>query len=167
MVTDLIAAELRGYAAATIDEGWDAQLAAAGAQVWWEHDDEYLRRWATRERLDRFAAVACVLQLSAALATMPHLARLCPIPGAARRGSLGTGNSDGRAVGERMLGRVRALLAKAESTEFPEEAEALSARAQELMARYSIDYAVLAAGSGDTDQPVARRLTFCLPPRIA
>ena len=36
---------------------------------------------------------------------------------------------------EKVLGRVRALLAKAESTTFPEEAEALTAKAQELMAR--------------------------------
>jgi hypothetical protein len=44
-----------------------------------------------------------------------------------------------------MLDRVRALLAKAESTEFPEEAEALTSRAQALMARHSIDDALLAA----------------------
>lgn len=37
------------------------------------------------------------------------------------------------------LARVRALLAKAESTEFDEEAEALSAKAQELIARYALD----------------------------
>lgn len=37
------------------------------------------------------------------------------------------------------LAQVRALLAKAESTEYAEEAEALSAKAQELIARYSLD----------------------------
>ena len=41
---------------------------------------------------------------------------------------------------------MRALLAKAESTTFPEEAEALSAKAQELMARHAIDSAMVAAG---------------------
>jgi hypothetical protein len=50
------------------------------------------------------------------------------------------------------------LLAKAESTEFPAEAEALTARAQELMARHSIDYALLAAQSGSKQEPVGRRL---------
>jgi hypothetical protein len=39
----------------------------------------------------------------------------------------------------RVLDRVRGLLAKAESTEFPAEAEALTAKAQELMARHAID----------------------------
>lgn len=46
---------------------------------------------------------------------------------------------------ETWLGRVEALLAKAESTEFPDEAEALVAKAQELMARHAIDGAMLAA----------------------
>ena len=40
-----------------------------------------------------------------------------------------------------MLGRIRGLLAKAESTEFPEEAEALTAKAQELMTRHAVDVA--------------------------
>jgi Protein of unknown function (DUF2786) len=45
----------------------------------------------------------------------------------------------GEGIDPKILGRVRALLAKAESTEFPEEAEALSAKAHQLMARYAID----------------------------
>ncbi len=49
---------------------------------------------------------------------------------------------------QRMLGKVRALLQKAESTEFPQEAEALTARAQELIARYNLDEALLEAGLG-------------------
>lgn len=51
------------------------------------------------------------------------------------------------------INRVNALLAKAESTEFPEEAEALMAKVQELMARHAIDEAMLAAaGHHATDQ---------------
>jgi hypothetical protein len=44
----------------------------------------------------------------------------------------------------RMLTKVRALLAKAESTEFVGEAETLTAKAQDLMTRYSIDESLLA-----------------------
>src|SRR5262249_56557754 len=66
--------------------------------------------------------------------------------------------SSGRAADQRMLDRVRALLAKAESTEFPEEAEAFTAKAQELMARYSIDHALLAADTGAADQPTGIRV---------
>jgi hypothetical protein len=46
---------------------------------------------------------------------------------------------------EKLLNRVRALLAKAESTEYPAEAEALTAKAHELMATYGIEQAHLAA----------------------
>jgi hypothetical protein len=56
-----------------------------------------------------------------------------------------------------VLDRVRALLAKAESTTFEAEAEAFTAKAQELMARYRIDRAVV--GQGDpADEPIARRI---------
>lgn len=62
-----------------------------------------------------------------------------------------------------MLARIRALLAKAEATGYPQEAEALSAKAQELMARHSIDEAVLASGGtaardGGGDAPGACRI---------
>jgi len=46
-------------------------------------------------------------------------------------------------IDPKLLARVRALLAKAESTSFPEEAAAYTAKAQELMARNSIDAALL------------------------
>ena len=92
--------------------------------------------------------------------------------GTSRTGTSGTRASEygnaapGRRVREvdkRTLGRVRALLAKAESTDFPEEAEALSARAQELMARHSIDDALLAAETGDTGGPGGRRIAVDSP----
>lgn len=57
-----------------------------------------------------------------------------------------------------MLTRIRALLAKAEATGFPQEAEALSAKAQELMARHSIDEALLAARAPSPDAPGACRI---------
>ena len=58
-----------------------------------------------------------------------------------------------------VLDKIRSLLAKAESTEFEPEAEAFTAKAQELMARYRIDRAVLAAGTaGDRKEPAARRV---------
>jgi hypothetical protein len=58
---------------------------------------------------------------------------------------------------ERLLERVRKLLAKAEdeSCTAP-EAEALTAKAAELMARYGIDRALLAAARPETDVPGSR-----------
>ena len=53
-----------------------------------------------------------------------------------------------------LLQRVRKLLAKAEAAGVtPAEAEALTAKASELMARYGIDRALLAAAKPETDQP--------------
>ncbi|MEO3786935.1 DUF2786 domain-containing protein [Actinocorallia sp. B10E7] len=53
------------------------------------------------------------------------------------------------------LERVRALLAKAESTQYPAEAEALVAGAQRLMTRHSLDQAALEAPG---DAPTGVRL---------
>lgn len=50
--------------------------------------------------------------------------------------------------GQAWLGRVQALLAKAERTEFPQEAEALLAKAQDLMSRHAISEAMVEAGRG-------------------
>jgi hypothetical protein len=56
-----------------------------------------------------------------------------------------------------LLDRVRKLLAKAEAEGVtPPEAEALTAKAAELMARYGIDRARLAAARPGTDRPGSR-----------
>jgi hypothetical protein len=56
-----------------------------------------------------------------------------------------------------LLERVRKLLAKAEDDGVtPAEAEALTAKAAELMARYGIDRALLAAARPETDRPANR-----------
>lgn len=59
--------------------------------------------------------------------------------------------------------RVQALLAKAESTDFPAEAEVLLEKAQELMARHAIDEAMLAAAGGRADRIITTRLSVEQP----
>ena len=60
-----------------------------------------------------------------------------------------------------LLDRVRKLLAKAEDEGCtPEEAEALTAKAAELMARYGIDRALLGALRPETDRPADRKFGF-------
>jgi hypothetical protein len=158
IVVDVIAAEMRGYAAATVDERWEAQLRELGAVVWWARDDEYLSALGEREGLARPQLIRCLLEVLHVFSTCPQIQVLCPPPGQARRGSLGVAATSGRAADPRQLERVRALLAKAESTGFAAEAEAYTAKAQELMARHSIDYALLSVGSGVRDEPVGRRI---------
>lgn len=53
---------------------------------------------------------------------------------------------------ESRLEKIRALLAKAEGTKFPEEAKAFSEKAQELMAKWSIDDAMLRAAGQDASR---------------
>ncbi|WP_217247716.1 DUF2786 domain-containing protein [Streptomyces sp. AC602_WCS936] len=102
-------------------------------------------------RTDRFSHATAVLELYRLLLRLPVLEPLegPRVPGAPR----GEARPESRA-----LARIRALLAKAEATGFPEEAEALSAKAQELMARHSVDEALLAAGALSPDAPGACRI---------
>ncbi|WP_067476604.1 DUF2786 domain-containing protein [Actinomadura hibisca] len=153
LAADLVAAEIRTYAAATLGHQWREQLAAAEAVIWWEND--HGDAWCGRENAPYSTLVACTLELLYLLDGLPRLPRLGPLPGTAAPEPARHRPNE---VDQRMLGKVRALLAKAESTEFPEEAEALSARAQELMARHSIDRALLAAGDGDEAAPAGCRL---------
>ncbi len=65
---------------------------------------------------------------------------------------------------ERLLDRVRKLLAQAEDDAVtPAEAQAFTAKAAELMAKYGIDRALLAAEQPDTDQPANRILDIDNP----
>ncbi|MGV9563247.1 DUF2786 domain-containing protein [Streptomyces sp. NPDC003480] len=97
---------------------------------------------------DRFSYATAVLELYRLLLRLPALEPL---------------DAPGRTAAPqqpeaRMLTRIRALLAKAEATGYPEEAEALSAKAQELMARHSIDEALLAARAHTGEAPGACRI---------
>ncbi|WP_243762351.1 DUF2786 domain-containing protein [Streptomyces sp. Tu 3180] len=99
-------------------------------------------------RADRFSYATAVLELYRLLLRLPALESL---------DEAATGPRDRRPE-SRVLGRIRALLAKAEATGFPQEAEALSAKAQQLMARHSVDEALLAAQAPAPDAPDACRI---------
>ncbi len=154
LALDGMAAEIRRYAEATVDERWSAQLAALDAQVWWTHDDTYLDELSARS--ERTLVIDAWLRMLDTLTTAPPLPALLPPPGTGRRGSLVA--DPRRDIDQRMLEKVRGLLAKAESTSYEAEAETYTAKAQELMTRHSIDYALLAAQTGARDEPVARRI---------
>jgi hypothetical protein len=67
-------------------------------------------------------------------------------------------------VRDDLLDRVRKLLAKAEDEGCsPAEAEALTAKATDLMARYGIDRALLGAIRPETDRPTDRVFTLVNP----
>ncbi|MFI8007698.1 DUF2786 domain-containing protein [Streptomyces sp. NPDC086010] len=112
-----------------------------------------------RNRPDRFTYASEILALYRVLLRLPVIEPAGPPPGTAAEAS-----HRPPAHGEpRMLTRIRALLAKAEATGFPEEAEALTTKAQELMARHSIDEALLAARTHAAGTPGARRIGVDAP----
>ena len=90
-------------------------------------------RWAASHSGNGRAALTTVLQVLHLLGRIPAIEPLLPLPGSYRQLS-----AVAEEVDEKMLARVRALLAKAEATEYPDEAEALSAKAQALMVRHSL-----------------------------
>src|SRR5207249_4902863 len=78
----------------------------------------------------RFTALRDAVGLLSFLRRLPPLPLLCDPPGSPGARVAGVG-ADPRldSASAKLLARVRALLAKAESTGFPEEAEALTAKA--------------------------------------
>ena len=139
-----------------------AALQAAAERGWAPPDLEHV---VARELSAEHAAVAGGHPLPAATAvaaairliveTLELILRLPPEYAGSGRTVFTPAGSGG--MDERMLKRVRALLAKAESTEFPEEAEALSAKAQELIARHALD-ALLVHPEHDDQGPAWRRV---------
>lgn len=158
LVLDFIAADMATYPVATVHPYWWEQLADLGATVWWSDDGTHLAQWARRRSFGRVEALRTATPLLAFLHHLPSLPLLGPIPGEPDTlGSHRPGWAAPKAASSPALERIRALLTKAESTTFPEEAEALSAKAQELMAALSIDRIALAP-DGDVHRPIGRRL---------
>jgi hypothetical protein len=94
------------------------------------------------------------------LAALAPLPKLCDPPSAWRDRLEDAGS--GPDVPASLLSRIRALLAKAESTTFSAEAEAFMAKAQELMARHRVDRALLEEeqhGERLADGVVGRRIS--------
>jgi hypothetical protein len=146
MVDAVVARHARRDVAAACERGWEPRVLARLARrrlgrlhghVIEALDDApggaFVDRLATRLRIDRAWAILHVVELLAFVSSLP------PLP------KLRSAERTRAPVDARILHRVRALLAKAEPTTFPEEAEALSAKAQELMARHAIDRALLDA----------------------
>jgi hypothetical protein len=121
-----------------LDPRWQEQVASLR-----DLDDRYLP---ADERLRQ------VLDIIGLTRWLPSLPFTIPRPGDPLAGVTASGRFDDRA-----LRRVRALLAKAESTTFEEEAHAFTAKAQELMARHSLDEARLRTGD-DVGEPSQRRI---------
>jgi hypothetical protein len=153
---EAIVLESQRYSVATLHPRWRAELAAlsrgpapTAPQMW---------RWAASHSMDESAVVTVVLQVLHLLGTIPRIEALLPLPGSHRQLTKVVDEAD-----EKMLARVRALLAKAESTEYPDEAEALSAKAQALMIRHSLQEAVADHDHGRPPVATSRRIWIDKP----
>ncbi|MEO7783037.1 MAG: DUF2786 domain-containing protein [Terracoccus sp.] len=163
ILCDAMVHQLAGYARSTVAERWFDELRAVGATPWWPADlDPVTARSLTR--VDGVESVlTSALRVVGLLLCLPSLEPLDPLPGTVRRGAGGASTSTS-AVDARVLERVRALLAKAESTPYEAEAETFTAGAQALMARHSIDVAMLASRQRrPDDSPHARRIGIDRP----
>ncbi|MEV8018903.1 DUF2786 domain-containing protein [Streptomyces sp. NPDC086554] len=148
LAAELITAETRRYGD-TLPPRWRAQLADLAPE-----DDPASRRRPT----DRFSTATTTLALYRLLLRLPPIEPVGPAPGTPLHIPSPPGHEE-----PRILTRIRALLAKAEATGFPEEAEALTAKAQELMARHTIDEALLASRTHAKNTPGACRIGVDAP----
>lgn len=176
LLGDAMTDDLATYPAGSVEPAWSGQLETAEAEAWWPADQTWVG--ARCAQWGDAVALEAALRLEHVLRQLPPLQQLGARPGErvaapadADRSTQASGSSasdPGRArpdVDAKILERVRRLLAKAESTTFEAEAETFTAGAQALMARHSIDHALLAAtaqGRGDAgpggERPEGRRL---------
>ncbi len=134
---------------------WLEQLRAVADDAWSGSDDVHrLARKAVRHGVRLHDALIDLKYLAALLSILPALEQLVPPPSAWGRPFARTRLAEDRSERARLLNRIRGLLAKAENTEFPAEAETLTAKAQDLMTRHAIDEALL---RGSADDPIEVR----------
>ena len=134
---------------------WVSQL--EDLHLWFPHREAMQHDWIPLvsgvTQLSRRDIVEHAVAALVRLVRLPVLPVLIPPPGLGAASPVGDqrvanrGQHSYGSIDPKMLSRVRALLAKAESTEFAEEADAFTEKAQQLMARYSIDVAMVAAAS--------------------
>ena len=126
-------------------DSWRDQLSELEANSAGGTTADRLRRWRSHNRRSSTQSWYTLLLVLGCATWLLPIETLLPPP--TRWTSRTTSAAPRQPADSKMLGRIRGLLAKAESTQFPAEAEALSAKAQDLMTRYAIDSALLDAGN--------------------
>lgn len=146
----------------TLHRRWAAQLDAIAAAAPAAHKAAgrpgWLAEHVRREGLDGRDLAAALVDATAALTGLEPLPVILPPPGSSGSAPPPAAAQPAAAAEDPVLAKVRALLAKAESTPYEAEAEALTAKAHELMARHAIDAALVWARRGRDERPVTIRL---------
>lgn len=138
---------------------WAEQLAELdAARPWWGKGRDWLGPWSLRRGVSFGEALTLAVEAIGVLMRLPVMEAVVPPPSQWGSEPLHSAAARGH-VDESVLAKVRALLAKAESTNFEHEADALTAKAQELMARHAIDeFVANAVGGGPKEIPSLRRV---------
>jgi len=141
---------------AAMPESWAEQLAALGVSPTNRPGRDWLAAWFSDQGAGEpyVDLVVVVLEVLGALLPLPPTEPVLTPPSQWRT----LRDTVGGRVDDPVLARVRALLSKAESTSFEAEAEALTAKAQELMARYAIDGALARSRAPRAEAPTMRRI---------
>lgn len=154
-LVDAVAGVTAEYPDHLVDPRWLAQLEQIEGRVWWDRHRPQLGQWAARHGRARHDALTMVIELLTMCDELQRIEQVLPPPGTSTHiGSVRAVD----ATQERILAKVHALLAKAESTDFDGEAEALSAKAQQLMSRYALDRAMLDHARGARQQAILCRI---------
>ncbi|MCJ0978619.1 DUF2786 domain-containing protein [Rhodococcus sp. ARC_M12] len=163
MVEAIAAHAERSSAERLAPDSWRDQLSELHIDHAGGTTAQRLRRWRSYNRRSSAQSWYTLLLVLGCATWLLPLEKLLPPPARWTSQSVATG--PGPATDTKMLGRIRGLLAKAESTQFPAEAEALSAKAQDLMTRYAIDSALLDSEHPRSliDDVVTRRIMVSNP----
>ena len=158
LIAEAVVRELALYPSAAVPRRWREQVdeLARAHRVASSPGDAGRGDSAWAVRGQRATGIETAVDLLGLVARLPAVPKLGAAPGEPGANA----SEPGDEVEQRMLQRVRGLLAKAESTTFPDEAEALTAKAQELMARYAIDAAWVAAERGRAPDVHGRRVAI-------
>jgi hypothetical protein len=150
---DAIAAQLHRYARASLHPRWWASMLEADVGPDRRPTGPSTTAWAIRHGEKTAGLLEAVQMVLTALETVRALPTIVPPPESAGARRAAHEAAAGAGIDPKVLARVRALLAKAESTPYPEEAEALSGKAQELMNRHALEQA-LVEGAESQEQAV-------------
>jgi hypothetical protein len=126
---------------------WDHQLAAVAATATSRYVPTVsgIERWRRVEKATLADAMRATLQVMGFIVLLPRVPVVLDPPSdwARLAAAPEQRTADAGTIDARVVDKVRALLAKAESTDFPAEAESFTSKAQELMSRHAIDTAML------------------------
>lgn len=145
----------RAAGGAAMPPAWVAQLDRLGVPTVRDQGGDWLGRWLRSAGGSLADGLRLTLETLGELVALGVIEALLPPPAAWRHGAAAGAAG---APDDPVLAKVRALLAKAESTQFAAEAEALAAKAQELMARHAIEEAVARSTTTREERPIIRRL---------